>query len=149
MIVYQIFMGETVGTFISRRDGEILDAWRIMRETNLRCTVHAEDKQHHPLPFATSSRRMAARTRLRITSRDPRTEAECIHRAIRLRRKPRARSDLPHVVQGMGRARAARQGRGVDVKAETGPHYHHSRDHDMVRMGLGSLMKITHRYGGR
>jgi len=43
VVGYKIFLGETVGNIPAPQDGEILDAWRIMAQTGLRCGVHAED----------------------------------------------------------------------------------------------------------
>jgi len=40
---YKIFMGDTIGSIEPPVDGEMIEQWKIMSGTGLRCGVHAED----------------------------------------------------------------------------------------------------------
>jgi dihydroorotase len=142
---YKIFMGETIGKIEPPSDGEMIDQWKLMAETGLRCGVHAEDNsilfylrkklqdagRKDPLAF--------------LESRPPVSEAEAIQRAILFAREAGSKLMIYHLSskQGLELVRRAKQDGDVDVKAETGPHYMLFDGRDMVRMGLGSLLRMN------
>jgi dihydroorotase len=150
VIGYKVFMGETVGNIPSPSDGEIIEAWQIMRETNLRCTVHAEDNSI--ILYLRDKLQKAGRKDplAHHESRPAVAEAECIHRAILFAKEAKSKLMIYHMSskEGVELVRRGKQD-GVDVKAETGPHYLILEDQDMVRMGLGSLMKMNPPIRGR
>lgn len=141
---YKVFMGETTGNIPVPSDGEILDAWRTMRETGLRCGVHAEDNSI--LHYLRRKLQDAGRTDLLVhaEARPALAEAECISRAIMFAEHCGSRLMIYHMTtrEGVELVRAARQ-RGADVMGETGPHYLVLEAVDMVRRQLGTLMKVN------
>jgi dihydroorotase len=142
---FKIFMGETIGNIPPPSDGEIIDQWRVMAGTGLRCGVHAEDNsilfylrdklqkegRKDPLAF--------------LESRPPVAEAEAIQRAILFAREAGSRLMIYHMSsrQGVEILRRAKADGDVDVRGETGPHYLLFDGRDMVRMGLGSLLRMN------
>ena len=141
---YKIFLGETVGRIPAPEDGEILDAWRIMAETGLRCGVHAEDNGI----IGYLQRKLKAEGRTdplaHVDSRPAVAEAEAIGRAILFAREARSKLMIYHMssADGAELVRAAKA-RGLDVMAETTPHYLLLEADDMLRRRLGALMKIS------
>jgi dihydroorotase len=144
VVGYKIFLGETVGNIPAPQDGEIIDAWRIVSRTGLRCGVHAEDNgiilylrrklqdQGRKDPLA------------HLESRPPIAEAEAISRAILFAREAKSRLMIYHMSAAEG-VELVRRGKesGVDVMGETCPHYLIMEGEDMVRMRLGSLLKMN------
>ena len=141
---YKIFLGETVGNIPAPQDGEIIDAWRIMAETGLRCGVHAEDNG----VILYLRKKLLAQGRrdplAHLESRPSVAEAEAISRAILFAREARSKLMIFHMsaAEGVGLLRRSKES-GVDVMGETGPQYLLVEGEDMVRMGLGSLLKIN------
>lgn len=141
---YKIFMGETVGNIPAPSDGEIIDAWKIMRDTGLRCTVHAEDNGiilYLRAKFQAQGRKDPL---AHLESRPAVAEAEAIARATLFAREAGSKLMIYHLSSAEGVA-LVRRGKdtGVDIMAETGPHYLIMDGYDMVRMGLGSLLKMN------
>ncbi len=141
---YKIFMGETVGKIPPPSDGEILDAWSIMRETGLRCGVHAEDNS---ILFYMREKfqRMGRKDPLvHLEARPSIAEAECISRAIMFAGHCKSKLMIYHMSakEGVYLIREGKQ-KGIDVKGETGPHYLICEAEDMIRKGLGSLLKMN------
>ena len=144
VVGYKIFLGETVGNIPAPLDGEILDAWRIMAQTGLRCGVHAEDNgiilylrkklqdQGRKDPLA------------HLESRPSVAEAEAISRSILFAREAKSKLMIYHMsaAEGVDLVRKGKES-GVDVMGETGPHYLIMEGEDMVRMNLGSLLKMN------
>ena len=143
-IGYKIFMGETVGNIPSPSDGEIIDAWKIMRGTGLRCTVHAEDNSIILYLRAKLQKEGRKDPMAHLDSRPAVAEAECVHRAILFAREAGSKLMIYHLSSKEG-LEQVRRGKtdGVDVKCETGPHYLLFEGQDMVRMGLGTLLKMN------
>src|SRR5205807_10605083 len=77
-------------------------------------------------------------------SRPSVAEAEAISRAILFAREARSRLMILHMsaAEGVALVRRAKES-GVDVVAETAPHYLILEGEDMVRRGLGSIMKMN------
>lgn len=144
VIGYKVFMGETVGNIPSPSDGEIIDAWKIVSGTGLRCTVHAEDNSI--ILYLRAKLQKAGRKDplAHMESRPAVAEAECVHRAILFAKEARSKLMIYHLSSREG-VELVRRGKadGVDVKAETAPHYLLLEAQDMVRMGLGTLMKMN------
>ncbi|HET9000301.1 MAG TPA: allantoinase AllB [bacterium] len=144
VVGYKIFLGETVGNIPAPQDGEIIDAWRIMVRTGLRCGVHAEDNsiilylrkklqdQGRKDPLA------------HLESRPSVAEAEAISRAILFAREAKSKLMIYHMsaAEGVDLVRRGKDS-GVDVMGETGPHYLIMEGEDMVRMNLGSMLKMN------
>ncbi|HKX19775.1 MAG TPA: dihydroorotase [bacterium] len=144
VVGYKVFLGETVGNIPAPQDGEILDAWRIVAETGLRCGVHAED--NGIIHYIRKQLLDAGRTDplAHLESRPSVAEAEAISRAILFAREAKSRLMIFHMSAAEG-VELLRRGRGdgVDVMGETGPNYLLMEGEDMVRMRLGSLLKIN------
>lgn len=142
---YKIFMGDTIGSIEPPADGEIIEQWRIMAETGLRCGVHAEDNsilfylrdklqaegRKDPLAF--------------LESRPAVAEVEAIQRAILFAREAGSKLMIYHMSskEGVEVLRRTKAEGIVDVKGETGPHYFLFEGEDMVRKGLGSLIRMN------
>jgi dihydroorotase len=144
IVGYKLFMGETTGSIPSPPDGEILDAWRVVSQTGLRCGVHAEDNgiirylQHK---LASQGRKDPL---AHLESRPAVAEAEAISRAILFARDARTKLMIHHMsaAEGVDLVRRAKEA-GEDVMGETSPHYLILEGQDMVRMRLGSLLKVN------
>lgn len=144
VVGYKIFLGETVGNIPAPEDGEIIDAWRVMAGTGLRCGVHAEDNGiilYLRKKLQTQGRNDPL---AHLESRPSVAEAEAISRAVLFAREAHSKLMIYHMSAAEG-VTLIRQGKdaGVDVMGETGPHYLIMEAEDMVRMGLGSLLKIS------
>jgi allantoinase len=144
VVGYKIFLGETVGNIPAPQDGEIIDAWRIMAQTGLRCGVHAEDNGI----ILYLRKKLQAQGRkdplAHLESRPAVAEAEAISRAILFAREAGSKLMIFHMsaAEGVELIRRAKDS-GVDVVGETGPHYLIMEGEDMVRRGLGSLLKMN------
>lgn len=141
---YKLYLGETVGNIPPPSDGEIIDAWRRVAETGLRSGVHAENTGIISY-LRTKLQAQGRRDPLaHLESRPSVAEAEAISRAILYAREARSRLMIHHMsaAEGVDLIRRAKD-TGVDVMGETCPQYLLLEGEDMVRMGLGSLMKIN------
>ncbi len=144
VVGYKIFLGETVGKLPAPSDGEIIDTWRVMARTGLRCGVHAEDNGI----ILYLRKKLQAQGRkdplAHVESRPSVAEAEAISRAILFAREAGSRLAILHMsaAEGVELVRRAKES-GVDVIAETAPHYLLLEAEDMVQMGLGTLMKMN------
>ncbi len=144
VVGYKIFLGETVGNLPAPPDGEIIDAWRLMARTGLRCGVHAED--NGIILYLRKKLQAQGRTDplAHLESRPSVAEAEAISRAILFAREAGSRLMILHMSAAEG-VELVRRGKdsGVDVMAETTPHYLLLEGEDMAQMGLGTLMKMN------
>ncbi len=144
VVGYKIFLGETVGNLPAPPDGEIIDAWRLMARTGLRCGVHAED--NGIILYLRKKLQAQGRTDplAHLESRPSVAEAEAISRAILFAREAGSRLMILHMSAAEG-VELVRRGKdsGVDVMGETSPHYLLLEGEDMVQMGLGTLMKMN------
>lgn len=144
VVGYKIFLGETVGNIPAPQDGEIIDAWRIMAQTGLRCGVHAEDNGI----ILYLRKKLQAQGRkdplAHLESRPAVAEAEAISRAILFAREAKSKLMIYHMsaAEGVDLVRRGKE-QGVDVMGETGPHYLIMEGQDMVRMSLGSMLKMN------
>ena len=141
---FKIFMGETIGNIPAPTDGEILDQWRVLSEIGVRCGVHAEDNSI--LFYVRKQLQDAGRTDplAFLESRPAVAEAEAVQRAILFAQEAGSRLMIYHTSakQSVGIIRRGKAD-GVDVMAETGPHYLLFDGRDMVRMGLGSMLRMN------
>jgi dihydroorotase (multifunctional complex type) len=116
-----------------------------MSETGLRCGVHAEDNSI--LFYLRDKLKAEGRTdpMAFLESRPAVAEAEAIQRAILFAREARSKLMIYHMSskEGVEILRRTKQEGKVDVTGETGPHYFLFEGEDMVRKGLGSLLRMN------
>ncbi|HEY3249232.1 MAG TPA: dihydroorotase family protein [bacterium] len=144
VIGYKVFMGETVGNIPAPSEGSLVDAWRMVRETGLRCAVHAEDNAILLKARARLEREGRTDPLAHLESRPAAAEATAVRRAIALARRVGSRLMIYHLSSREGLDEVRRgKAMGVDVRCETCPHYLLLDGHDMVRLRLGSVMKIN------
>jgi len=140
--VFKIFMGSTVGGVPAPDDGGMLRAFERVRETGLRVGVHAENNPI--MDYFTTKLKAAGRTDplAHVEARPAVAEAEAVQRAILLARTAGCRLHICHLSsrEGVVLVRAARAG-GMDVSAETGPHYLLLDENYMKK--VGGIMKIN------
>lgn len=124
VIGYKVFMGETIGNIPAPDDGQLFESLSLIAEIGLRTAVHAENDaimQH-------GIRKMKAlgRTdpRAHRDSRPVVAEVESITRLTTLSRYTGAKVHICHLSSGDGAdAIAGARADGIDVTAETAPHY--------------------------
>ena len=140
--VYKIFMGSTVGGVPAPDDGGMLRAFELIRETGLRVGVHAENNPI--IDYLTAKLKAAGRTDplAHVEARPAVAEAEAIQRAILFARVTGCKLHIYHLSskEGVEMIREA-QARGLDVSAETGPHYLILDENYMKK--VGGVMKIN------
>ncbi|HHX77980.1 MAG TPA: dihydroorotase family protein, partial [Firmicutes bacterium] len=121
---YKIFMGTTVGNIPAPMDGGIIEALRIIAGTGLRCGFHAENNDI--LNYYTDLLKKQGRTdpKAHVEGRPNIAEAEAISRCILYARETGCKIHIYHMSskEGVGLVRQGKES-GVDVTAETGPHY--------------------------
>lgn len=143
IVGYKCFLGETVGNLPSPDDGQFVEALKQIAETGLRLGVHAENRQI----TAHLVNKLKAQGRTdplaHAESRPACSENEAISRTIVFAKATGARVHIYHLASGEG-VELIRKGRemGVDVTAETGPHYL-LIDNDEWAPKLGSLLKMN------
>jgi dihydroorotase len=125
VVGYKVFMGETIGNIPAPDDGQLYESLALMAEkTGLRCGFHAENNDI--LQFMIRKLKAEGRTdpRAHRDSRPVVSEVESISRLITMARYNGAKIHIFHLSSGDGADTIANGRRmGVDVTAETGPHY--------------------------
>ncbi len=121
---FKIFLGSTVGDVPPPSDGEIIEAMERIEETGKRLGFHEENGEiidHYERKFKREGRTEPID---HSHSRPVIAEREAIERMITFAEETDAKVHMYHVSSGSG-ARAVARGkdRGVDVTAETCPHY--------------------------
>jgi dihydroorotase len=141
---FKIFLGETTGNIPAPSDGEILDGWRVVAETGLRCGVHAEDNGIVLYRRAQLQAEGRKDPLAHVESRPAVAEAEAVSRTILFAREARSRLMIFHTSAAPS-VDLVRRGKtdGVDVMAETCPQYLLLEAGDMVRRGLGAVLKAN------
>jgi len=121
---YKIFLGSTVGDVPPPNDGEILEAMHAIRDTGKRLGFHEENGEiidHYTEKFQAESRNEPID---HAHSRPVIAEQEAIERMITFAEETGVKIHMYHVSSGSGAKAVARgKARGVDVTAETTPHY--------------------------
>ncbi|WP_254768569.1 allantoinase AllB [Salinilacihabitans rarus] len=121
---YKVFLGSTVGDVPPPSDGEILEAMEKIRETGKRLGFHEENGEiidHYTERFRAEGRNEPID---HSHSRPVIAEREAIERMITFAEETGAKIHMFHVSSGSGAEAVARgKERGVDVTAETCPHY--------------------------
>ncbi|WP_254862677.1 allantoinase AllB [Halovivax gelatinilyticus] len=121
---FKIFLGSTVGDVPAPTDGEILDAMTAIRETGKRLGFHEENGEiidHYERQY-----RAAGKNRPidHAHSRPVLAEREAVERMITFASDRDVPIHMFHVSSGDAADAVARgKERGVDVTAETAPHY--------------------------
>jgi len=122
--VYKIFMGSTVGGVPAPDDGGMLRAFELVRQTGLRIGVHAENNPI--MDYLTAKLKAEGRKDplAHVEARPAVAEAEAIQRAILFATETGCKLHIYHLSskEGTQMIREA-QAKGIDVSAETGPHY--------------------------
>ncbi|MCU4742686.1 allantoinase AllB [Natronoglomus mannanivorans] len=121
---YKIFLGSTVGDVPPPTDGEILEAMGTIRATGKRLGFHEENGEiidHYERQYREEGRNEPID---HAHSRPVIAEREAIERMITFAEETGAKIHMYHVSSGSGAEAVARgKDRGVDVTAETTPHY--------------------------
>jgi dihydroorotase len=140
--VFKIFMGETVGGVPAPDDGGILKAFKLVAETGLRVGVHAENNAI--MDFFKAELQKAGRTDplAHVEARPNIAEAETIQRAIILAAEAGCKLHIYHMSskEGVQLVKEAKA-KGIQVSAETGPHYLLLDCNYMKK--VGSIMKMN------
>lgn len=122
--VFKIFMGATVGGVPAPDDGGMIRAFQLVAETGLRIGVHAENNDI--MNYFTEKLKAEGRTDplAHVESRPNVAEAEAIQRAILFAAETGCKLHIYHMSskEGVQLVKGAKE-RGVNVSAETGPHY--------------------------
>ncbi len=123
-IGYKIFLGSTVGDVPPPNDGEILDAMERIRETGKRLGFHEENGEiidYYTEQFKTAGKNAPID---HSHSRPVIAEQEAVERMVTFAAETDAKIHMYHVSSGSAAEAVARgKDRGVDVTAETTPHY--------------------------
>jgi allantoinase len=124
VVGYKVFLGTTIGAIPPPDDGELLEAMGQVAETGKRLGFHEENDQiltHLAEKFQAEGKNDPI---YHSWSRPPITERESISRTILFAEEMSTKIHMFHLSCGSG-ARIVRESRekGVDVTAETMPHY--------------------------
>ena len=140
--VFKIFMDTTVGGIPALDDGGMLEAFRLVAETGRRIGIHAENKSI--IDFFTAKLKEEGRTDAlaHLEAHPSVAEAEAIKRAILFAKETCCKLHICHVSSKEG-VELIREGKakGIDVSAETGPHYLLLNSEYYKK--LGSILKIN------
>ncbi|MFC6767077.1 allantoinase AllB [Natrinema soli] len=121
---FKVFLGSTVGDVPPPNDGEILEAMEKIRETGKRLGFHEENGEiidHYTERFKAEGRNEPID---HSRSRPVIAEREAVERMITFAEETGARIHMFHVSSGSAAEAVGRgKNRGVDVTAETTPHY--------------------------
>ncbi|TYL37507.1 allantoinase AllB [Natronococcus pandeyae] len=121
---YKVFLGSTVGDVPPPSDGEILEAMERIRETGKRLGFHEENGEiidHYTEQFQAAGKNDPIH---HSHSRPVIAEQEAVERMITFADETGAKIHMFHVSSGSAaEAVAGGKDRGVDVTAETTPHY--------------------------
>ncbi|ARS90195.1 allantoinase AllB [Natrarchaeobaculum aegyptiacum] len=121
---YKVFLGSTVGDVPPPSDGEIIEAMERIQETGKRLGFHEENGEiidYYTERFQTEGRNEPID---HAHSRPVIAEREAVERMITFAEETGAKIHMFHVSSGSAAEAVARgKDRGVDVTAETCPHY--------------------------
>ena len=121
---FKIFLGSTVGDVPAPTDGEILEAMETIAGTGKRLGFHEENGEiidHYEAAYREAGRNAPIDF---AHSRPVIAEREAIERMITFAEETGVKIHMYHVSSGSGAEAVARgKDRGVDVTAETTPHY--------------------------
>ncbi|SEH17977.1 allantoinase [Natronorubrum sediminis] len=121
---FKIFLGSTVGDVPPPNDGEILEAMEAIRETGKRLGFHEENGEvidHYTAQFKAAGKNDPIH---HSHSRPVIAEREAVERMITFAEETGVKIHMYHVSSGSAAEAVARgKDRGVDVTAETTPHY--------------------------
>jgi len=139
---FKCFMGNTFGNLPAPSDGAMLEGFEILARHGLRCTVHAETASI--LARREMKMREAGRTDplAHLAARPPVAAMEAVQRAALYAEWTGARLHIAHV-SSADELRPLREAkaRGVDITAETCPHYLMLDTDDYAR--CGSLIRVN------
>ncbi|HTQ32959.1 MAG TPA: allantoinase AllB [Stellaceae bacterium] len=139
---FKCFMGNTFGNLPAPSDGAMLEGFEILARRGLRCTVHAETASI--LARREAKMRDAGRhdPLAHLAARPPVAAMEAVQRAALYAEWTGARLHIAHV-SSSEELRPLREAKshGVDVTAETCPHYLMLDTEDYAR--CGSLIRVN------
>jgi dihydroorotase len=135
-IAFKCFMSDTTGDLPFPSDGAMLEAFEILAPLGIRTTVHAENASI--IEYRTKRLREAGRTdpHAHLAARPDVAAIEATGRAITFAEWTGARLHIAHEsCSGSLRLIRDAKARGVDVTAETCPHYLFFDERDLERQG--------------
>jgi dihydroorotase len=142
VVGFKIFMGETIGAIPAPDDGAMLEALGYVARTGRRVGVHAENNQI--MQYLIKKLKAAGRTDplAHVEARPNIAEAESISKIILFAKATGAKVHIYHMSskEGVNLVKAGKQS-GIDVTAETGPHYLLMEDKDILK--LKSILKMN------
>jgi allantoinase len=124
VVGYKIFLGETVGKIPAPDDGMMYDAMKIVAGTGLRLGFHAENNAI--ISHRTRALKAAGimDPKAHAEARPNVAEADAIAKLIRFSEYTGAKVHIYHMSSKEGvELVAAAKANGIDITAETGPHY--------------------------
>ncbi|MGQ0664439.1 MAG: allantoinase AllB [Pseudomonadota bacterium] len=142
VVGFKCFMGNTFGDLPAPSDGAMLEGFEIIAKLGKRIVVHAEN----PSILARREQRLQAAGRndplAHLAARPAICEVEAVGRAIAFAEWTGARLHIAHLSSkdAIPLVRAGKA-RGVDVTAETCPHYLLLTSEDMV--ARGNVMRVN------
>jgi len=138
---FKVFMGPTTGNIPPPSDPSLHEILRLSAKTNTRVMFHAED---HALVtyFTERAKRLGEDPALHIEARPPLAEVYSIVKIATMAKYTGGKAHIVHIssrdaLEAIMRAREA----GVDITAETCPHYLVLDVEDYAK--YGSLMKVN------
>lgn len=143
VIGFKAFMSHSgLDEFPAADDATLFEGMRAARRAGLVVATHAESDTFTRALAQAAQAQGRRGVRDYLQSRPPVTEAEAVGRALLFAEETGAALHLVHLSTARGVALAAEaRARGVDVTAETCPHYLHFTGEDVER--LGALLKCA------
>jgi dihydroorotase len=142
VIGFKCFMGNTFGNLPAPSDGAMLEGFEILARHGMRCTVHAETASILARREAKMRETGRKDPLAHLAARPPVAAMEAVQRAALYAEWTGARLHIAHV-SSSDELRPLREAkaRGVDVTAETCPHYLMLDTDDYAR--CGSLIRVN------
>lgn len=142
IVGYKIFLGATIGNIPAPDDGMMYEEFQVVAKTGLRTGFHAENNEM--INHETKKLKDAGVTDPACfpQSRPAVAEADAIAKVIRYAEYTGAKMHIYHLSskEGVALIRDARK-RGIDITAETGPHYLLKNVDDYAK--VGGMLKMN------
>ncbi len=134
---FKLFLNETSGPLAPPGEEKLKIALKIIGRTGLCCAVHAEEGPVIAARIARLEEEGRTDPPAHQESRPEWVEAQAIDRLVNLARGTGCRLHICHLSsgEGVGQVRRA-QGQGIDISAETAPHYLLLDSASTARLGM-------------